>query len=307
PAVATTRVRLMSDWHRRGGGQSPTGCACILSIGGVGCALLLGSAHPLVSLAICLAAPASFYIAIRRLRASRTRCPALFAITCATVLLAYICVAVVTAILRVVLLWEHMSLNLLWILTCLSIRRTRTASLPGSIDDSVESGHGDTGGGSEGGGADVCSICERSIQHLDHHCWWLDCCIGRPNRRSYLITLILCIATGCYGILLTTTSICTPAIYMDWFLLPADCRFLYYDGLHSFAVSGCALVLTCAILLLCELIVQLTLITAGATWHELSRSSSSTFDMLLTLMSRLTRRHVGVCATAWLDLCLHWR
>nr|XP_054760394.1 palmitoyltransferase ZDHHC23-A-like [Lytechinus pictus] len=46
-----------------------------------------------------------------------------------------------------------------------------------------------------------CKICDRCVHRLDHHCVWLDVCIGRDNHRSFIVTLILLIVGGFWGVL----------------------------------------------------------------------------------------------------------
>ncbi|PIK38014.1 putative palmitoyltransferase ZDHHC23 isoform X2 [Apostichopus japonicus] len=41
-----------------------------------------------------------------------------------------------------------------------------------------------------------CRICSSCFPRLDHHCVWLDCCIGRENHRSFILCLLVFIL-GC--------------------------------------------------------------------------------------------------------------
>ena len=68
----------------------------------------------------------------------------------------------------------------------------------------------------------------------------LDTCIGRHNHLAFFKCLLISIVTLSYGIHLTWTTLCTPEIYLDWFLIPADCRFIYNDFPYVFTFFLCS-------------------------------------------------------------------
>ncbi|XP_061660872.1 palmitoyltransferase ZDHHC23-B isoform X2 [Syngnathoides biaculeatus] len=53
-----------------------------------------------------------------------------------------------------------------------------------------------------------CRICGVCVLRLDHHCVWIDSCVGRANHRSFLLTLLTFLSTSLYGIGLVLTSVC---------------------------------------------------------------------------------------------------
>jgi len=57
----------------------------------------------------------------------------------------------------------------------------------------------------------------------------LDQCIGLRNHRAFIATIILFLFTSIYGLHLSLTTICTPIMVLDFFLLPVDCRYVYSD------------------------------------------------------------------------------
>jgi palmitoyltransferase len=60
-------------------------------------------------------------------------------------------------------------------------------------------------------------------------CFRIDNCVGANNHYSFFVAMVMFIFCGFYGSHLTMTTICTPEMFLDWFLYPNDCRFLYVD------------------------------------------------------------------------------
>lgn len=72
-----------------------------------------------------------------------------------------------------------------------------------------------------------CRICSACVSRLDHHCVWINNCIGESNHRSFLCALFLFLVTAIYGITLTLGTICRgrsifiallycPGVYADY-------------------------------------------------------------------------------------------
>ncbi|XP_056594157.1 palmitoyltransferase ZDHHC23-B isoform X3 [Triplophysa dalaica] len=53
-----------------------------------------------------------------------------------------------------------------------------------------------------------CRICGVCILRLDHHCVWINSCVGQANHSSFLLTLVLFVLTSLYGISLVLRSVC---------------------------------------------------------------------------------------------------
>nr|XP_046227091.1 palmitoyltransferase ZDHHC23-B [Scatophagus argus] len=53
-----------------------------------------------------------------------------------------------------------------------------------------------------------CRICGVCVLRLDHHCVWINSCVGQANHRSFLLTLVLFLLTSLYGISLVLQSVC---------------------------------------------------------------------------------------------------
>ncbi|KAM8835606.1 palmitoyltransferase ZDHHC23-A-like isoform 1-T2 [Synchiropus picturatus] len=81
-----------------------------------------------------------------------------------------------------------------------------------------------------------CRTCGTCVQRLDHHCIWINSCVGRANHRSFLLTLTVFVVTSLYGISLVLSSLC-PHQYQVAALF-------YCPGVYS--ASSTALCFTCA-------------------------------------------------------------
>ncbi|XP_008301865.1 palmitoyltransferase ZDHHC23-B isoform X1 [Stegastes partitus] len=53
-----------------------------------------------------------------------------------------------------------------------------------------------------------CRICGVCVLRLDHHCVWINSCVGQANHRSFLLTLVFFLLTSLYGIILVLQSVC---------------------------------------------------------------------------------------------------
>ncbi|XP_055055004.2 palmitoyltransferase ZDHHC23-A isoform X1 [Misgurnus anguillicaudatus] len=53
-----------------------------------------------------------------------------------------------------------------------------------------------------------CRICGACVLRMDHHCVWINSCVGQANHRQFLLTLLLFLVTSFYGISLVLRSIC---------------------------------------------------------------------------------------------------
>ncbi|XP_062845292.1 palmitoyltransferase ZDHHC23-A [Trichomycterus rosablanca] len=53
-----------------------------------------------------------------------------------------------------------------------------------------------------------CRICGECVLRMDHHCVWINCCIGQANHRHFLLTLLLFMMTSLYGISTVLHTVC---------------------------------------------------------------------------------------------------
>ncbi|KAL8600294.1 hypothetical protein ACOMHN_060912 [Nucella lapillus] len=147
-----------------------------------------------------------------------------------------------------------------------------------------------------------CPVCDACIAVRDHHCVWIDHCIGAKNHRSFLATMVLFVWCGLYGCHLTFTSICTPVMVYDWFLLPNDCRFLYQNFYTSMSfVCGVYSLAACGLVAVAVLY-QLVLISQNVTSQEL-HAALTRRPVTCGLCPSHNLHHQGVLRN-WLDFLL---
>ncbi|XP_051969804.1 palmitoyltransferase ZDHHC23-A-like isoform X1 [Xyrauchen texanus] len=53
-----------------------------------------------------------------------------------------------------------------------------------------------------------CRICGACVLRMDHHCVWINSCVGQANHKQFILTLLLFLLTSFYGISLVLRSIC---------------------------------------------------------------------------------------------------
>ncbi|XP_069559689.1 palmitoyltransferase ZDHHC23-B [Brachyistius frenatus] len=81
-----------------------------------------------------------------------------------------------------------------------------------------------------------CRICGVCVLRLDHHCVWINGCVGQANHRSFLLTLVFFLLTSLYGISLVLQSVCPQENLLT--------ALLYCPGVYNQYSS--ALCFTCA-------------------------------------------------------------
>ncbi|XP_040553851.1 palmitoyltransferase ZDHHC23 isoform X4 [Gallus gallus] len=53
-----------------------------------------------------------------------------------------------------------------------------------------------------------CRLCGRCVRRLDHHCVWINSCVGEQNHQAFILALFFFMLTSLYGIMLTLDTIC---------------------------------------------------------------------------------------------------
>lgn len=87
-----------------------------------------------------------------------------------------------------------------------------------------------------------CRICESCVQRMDHHCVWINNCIGARNHKFFILLLVIFQFTSIYGMVMTLRAVCWGrSVFSALFYCPG----IYNNYSTSFAftcVWYCAIV-----------------------------------------------------------------
>ncbi|XP_064138202.1 palmitoyltransferase ZDHHC23 isoform X1 [Loxodonta africana] len=72
-----------------------------------------------------------------------------------------------------------------------------------------------------------CRLCGVCVRRMDHHCVWINSCVGESNHQAFILALLIFLLTSVYGITLTLDTICRgrsvftalfycPGVYTDY-------------------------------------------------------------------------------------------
>ncbi|GAA6214972.1 palmitoyltransferase ZDHHC23 isoform X1 [Lates japonicus] len=110
-----------------------------------------------------------------------------------------------------------------------------------------------------------CRICGVCVLRLDHHCVWINSCVGQANHRSFLLTLVLFLLTSLYGISLVLQSVC-PRQHLLTALLYCPGVYNQYSTALCFTCAWYSSIVTGGLLHL--LVVQVINISYNVTERE---------------------------------------
>ncbi|XP_028656301.1 palmitoyltransferase ZDHHC23-B [Erpetoichthys calabaricus] len=110
-----------------------------------------------------------------------------------------------------------------------------------------------------------CRICASCVQRLDHHCVWINNCVGQANHCAFLLTLFFFLMTSVYGIILTLGSICRgQSVLFALFYCPGV--YDQYSSALCFTCTWYSTIVTAGMLHL--LVIQLINVSYNVTERE---------------------------------------
>ncbi|KAL5241667.1 hypothetical protein ACI65C_009077 [Semiaphis heraclei] len=113
-----------------------------------------------------------------------------------------------------------------------------------------------------------CFVCKTCVIQQHIHSYWIDCCIGKHNRKPYMAGLVLGSVLFTFLSNLILTTLCHPFNVFATIMLPDDCSDVYYDIMYGICfVSGlyCSAV---GIILFLMFINDIYMVSLGITYHE---------------------------------------
>jgi len=86
-----------------------------------------------------------------------------------------------------------------------------------------------------------CRTCDRCVYELDHHCFWLDCCVGLQNKRWFLLLLMTLVSGNLFNAYMVFSTIC-PGGEGSWyckgvFELNEEMRYVFASTLYGLLVG----------------------------------------------------------------------
>ncbi|KAM4700438.1 palmitoyltransferase ZDHHC23 [Discoglossus pictus] len=125
-----------------------------------------------------------------------------------------------------------------------------------------------------------CRICGACVQRLDHHCVWINNCIGAQNHKSFIMALSLFMVTSVYGITMTLGTVCRGRNVLT--------ALLYCPGVYK--DYSTALVFTC--------VWYSTIVTAGMSYVLLTQLINISHNITerearIALREKIGRRCLG--------------
>ncbi|XP_054164596.1 palmitoyltransferase ZDHHC3-like [Oppia nitens] len=115
-----------------------------------------------------------------------------------------------------------------------------------------------------------CSVCQRCIRKMDHHCPWVNNCVGENNQKFFVLFTLYIAIISCHALIMAVTHF-YKCIDNDW----KNCGTTYTDPINGTTSTGPApwtIILLVCLVFEALLFAIFTLIMFGvqvqAIWHD---------------------------------------
>lgn len=114
-----------------------------------------------------------------------------------------------------------------------------------------------------------CRICGVCVRRLDHHCVWINSCVGESNHQAFILALLTFLLTSVYGITLTLDTICRDrSIFTALFYCPGV--YANYSSALSFTCVWYSVIITAGMAYI--FLIQLINISYNVTEREVQQA-----------------------------------
>ncbi|KAL0335005.1 UNVERIFIED_CONTAM: putative protein S-acyltransferase 23 [Sesamum radiatum] len=113
-----------------------------------------------------------------------------------------------------------------------------------------------------------CAICKRCVEQFDHHCPWISNCVGKRNKRDFVVFLFMGTLTASIGGLVALQRIWTSVPALSTGETWTHYVIFNYPGIIAFLVMDAAILIAAATLLS----VQATQIARNITTNEVANA-----------------------------------
>uniref|UniRef100_A0A8C5JYD1 Palmitoyltransferase n=1 Tax=Jaculus jaculus TaxID=51337 RepID=A0A8C5JYD1_JACJA len=114
-----------------------------------------------------------------------------------------------------------------------------------------------------------CRICGICVRRMDHHCVWINSCVGESNHQAFILALLIFLLTSLYGIALTLDTICRDrSIFTALFYCPGV--YANYSSALSFTCVWYSVIVTVGMAYI--FLIQLINISYNVTEREVQQA-----------------------------------
>ncbi|XP_004578344.2 palmitoyltransferase ZDHHC23 isoform X1 [Ochotona princeps] len=114
-----------------------------------------------------------------------------------------------------------------------------------------------------------CRICGICVRRMDHHCVWINSCVGESNHQAFILALFIFLLTSLYGITLTLDTICRDrSVFTALFYCPGV--YADYSSALSFTCVWYSAIITAGMAYI--LLIQLINISYNVTEREVQQA-----------------------------------